>query len=132
MEEIEKLDFLQAIADILSRYQIIRNKFNYEHIVNKIIVPQKSILDLFKIDLLNHRKARLALYYHLHMQPSEINEMEYYDFEDLLYDLSELLKEKAEAEKKAYGDQKDNSPKAPNYKQPKMPSMPKMPRMPRF
>ena len=126
MEEFNELEFLQVISEMIFHYNFIRTK-RVSVDYNKIIVPQKSVLDLYKIDLLNHRKARLALYYHLHMQPSEIDNMAYYDFEDLLYDLSELLKEKNEAEKKSYESQKDSS-KMPNYKQPKAPKMPTMPR----
>lgn len=100
----------------------------------KYNISQKNVLDLFKIDLTNHRKARLALHYHLRIQPSEIDDMFYMDFEFLLIDLNDLLKEKNEAEKKQYEGNKENTP---NYskqmnqmgkmKMPKM-SMPKMPK----
>ena len=70
--------------------RLIPYKINYN---TSIIIPQDNILNLFLIDLENHRKARLALYYHLHIQPSEINNMDYMDFEYLLMDLNEMLKE---------------------------------------
>ena len=65
------------------------------------------------------------------MQPSEIERMPYYEYEITVENLQELLKEKAEAEKKAYEDseKKNDTSKytkgAGNYKAPKMPSMPK-------
>ncbi len=120
-ENIPDSDFVYMLKSILYNYQFIKPKYVFN---NAIRVPQKSVLDLYKIDLMNHRKARLAVYYHLHMQPSEIDNMFYYDFEDLLMDLSDMLKEKADAEKKAYGDQKEQS----QVKQPKMPKMPTMPK----
>ena len=105
-------------------------------VITKYYIPKKNILDLFKINLVNHRKARLALHYHLRIQPSEIDNMDYMDFEFLLLDLNELLKEKNDAEKKAYGSDKESASggttnyqnqmkNMSNFKMPKV-QMPKM------
>ncbi len=67
------------------------------------------------------------------MQPSEIEQMPYYEYEITLENLHELLKEKQDAEKRAHGDQQKNSPnyggmmknysnayKVPKFKTPKI------------
>ena len=64
------------------------------------------------------------------MQPSEIMKFEYWEYEQTLEELSQYLKDKNEAEKKAYGDQKKDSPNMSGMmKKYKTPSMPKF-RMP--
>ena len=70
----------------------------------------------------------MALYYHLHMQPSEIERMPYYEYEITIENLQELLKEKAEAEKKAYEDGEKKNDSGSKYKTPKTPKMPSMPK----
>lgn len=120
-----------GIEDLKRFFYDYQIKVDYSHLLNKkpvMSIMQKSILDLFKIDLINHRKARLALHYHLRIQPSEIDMMDYMDFEYLLLDLNELLKEKQEAEKKAYDDSKQKTPDySKGFKMPKF-SMPKAPK----
>jgi hypothetical protein len=51
----------------------------------------------------------VALYYHIRLQPSEIENLPFYEFEITMKELSELLKQKNEAERKAYGQQQDQS-----------------------
>jgi len=97
-----------------------------------ISVDKKSILSMFKINLENFFKAKLALYYHLRMQPSEIENMPYYEYEMTLENLQELLKEKHDAEKGANKSQQDSIPNyskmAGKFKSPKMPNI-KIPKM---
>ena len=69
----------------------------------------------------------MALYYHLHIQPSEIENMPYYEYEITLENLHDLLKEKNDAERKAHEDQTANTP---NYN--KMANSFKAPSMPKF
>jgi hypothetical protein len=58
--------------------------------------------------LKNFFKAKAVLYYHMRIQPSEIENMPYYEMEITLEELVEILKQKNEAEKKAYDGQKGN------------------------
>ena len=51
----------------------------------------------------------MALYYHIRLQPSEIENLPFYEFEITMKELSELLKQKNDAERKAYGQQQDSS-----------------------
>ena len=51
----------------------------------------------------------MALYYHIRLQPSEIESLPFYEFEITMKELSELLKQKNEAERKAYGQQQESS-----------------------
>lgn len=76
--------------------------------------------------------------YHLRLQPSEVENMPYYEYEYIVQNLVELLKEKQEAEKGQSGDMsahqmmadakknmpKVNSPKMPKVSTPKFPSVP--------
>lgn len=125
-------EYEQLFCELYDNYLVTKPIYKYISDDSSItIISKKNILDLFKIDLLNHRKARLAIYYHLHLQPSELDYMTYFDFEDLVFDLGDMLKEKAEAEKKAYNDQKESSganqakynKSIPKISQPKIPSM---------
>lgn len=125
-------NYTEAVPDLKLFFYKYQLKPIYKRIRKPImLISRKNILDMFKINLLNHRKARLALQYHLHgFTPSEIDGMWYMDFENKLFDLSELLKEKQDAEKKQYDESKSNSPdygkqmksassfKAPNFKTP--------------
>jgi hypothetical protein len=123
----------KAIPDVIDYFRATQQiKPKQKRVIKPImLILPKNILDMFKIDLVNHRKARLALQYHLHgFTPGEIDNMWYMDFEYKLMDLAELLKEKQEAEKKAYDDQKANTPdyskhmkgmKTPNFKTPSFP-----------
>jgi len=98
-------------------------------------ISKKNILDLFSINLENFFKAKFALHYHLHMQPSEIEELPYYEFEYILKNLSDFLEEKNKQEKEGHEKQQANTPNYSKYgkqfsgmKTPKMPNV-KMPRM---
>ena len=65
------------------------------------------------------------------MQPSEMERMKFYEFEILLENLNEFLKEKHEAEKGASEGAQKNTPNMSKFKPPSMPKMPKI-NMPRF
>lgn len=83
---------------------------------------------------MNLFKAKFALYYHLRLQPSEIENMPFYEFEYTLENLKDFLKEKNEAEKGQSDQMNKNMPDMSKFKAPKMPSTPKMPniKMPRL
>ena len=82
---------------------------------------------MFKISLENFFKVRFYIYKHLHLQPSELDRMEYYEYHYIVKDLIEYLKKENEANK-AQQDATNGAVgnmKAPNIKVPKM-SIPKM------
>lgn len=81
---------------------------------------------MFKISLENFFKLRFYIYEKLHVQPSELNNMDYYEFHYLVKDLLEHLKEQNEQNKKERdeADSMKSSFKAPNYKAPNI-SVPK-------
>lgn len=53
------------------------------------------------------------MYYHLRIQPSEIENLPYYEFEITLEELIDILKQKNDAEKKTYDN--SNNPNVPNF-----------------
>lgn len=75
---------------------------------------------------MNLFKAKFALYYHLRLQPSEIEQFPFYEFEYTLENLKDFLKEKNDAEKGQYDQMNKNMP-SNQFKQPSMPKTPKMP-----
>jgi len=76
---------------------------------------------LFKISLENFFKTKFYIYLKLHIQPSELEAMEYYEFHYLVKDLVEHIKEenkKNEEQNEAY--KGAAMPKVPNLKVPSM------------
>jgi hypothetical protein len=60
------------------------------------VVLRLKISDIFKgfqIDLRGFYKNRVYVQHHLHIQPSEIDNMNYYEYQWMLKDLVEMLKE---------------------------------------
>ena len=88
---------------------------------------ESSLFSLFKISLENFFKTKFYIYKHLHLQPSELEAMEYYEFHYLVKDLLEFLQK----ENDTNTDQQDQTGKAmsgmkmPNIKMPNI-KMPKM------
>jgi hypothetical protein len=83
-----------------------------------------NLFSLFKISLENFFKTKFYLYLKLHIQPSELDNLEYYEFHYLVKDLVEHLKEENkqnEKQNEAYG---SSMPKIPNLKVPNL-SVPK-------
>ena len=73
--------------------------------------------------------------YHLRLQPSEVEKLPFYEYEFIVQNLIDILKEKNEAEKNGYeGQNMDPNSYMKNIKMPKVPNMgngisnfPKMP-----
>lgn len=70
---------------------------------------------MFKVNLENLIKIKCALYHHWRLQPSEIENMEYWEFELSVENLQEFLKEKNDQEKKQQQEQQKNTPNAGKY-----------------
>ncbi len=86
-----------------------------------------NLFSLFKISLENFFKIRFYIYLHLGVQPSELNNMEYYEYHYVVKDLIEHLKKENEANKSQQdaasgmmSGMKMPSIKMPNMKMPKM------------
>jgi hypothetical protein len=74
------------------------------------------------------------LLYHLRLQPSEVEQMPYYEYEYIVENLINILKEKQEAEEnqsKDYGESLSAN-KMMNNANSMMPKMPSMPSTPSF
>lgn len=56
-----------------------------------VLLRWKDVFKSFKIDVRDFYKARVYLQKHLHIQPSEIDIMYYYEFQWMLDDLKEML-----------------------------------------
>ena len=59
----------------------------------KVRIKMKDIFKSFKVDLRGFYKNRVYVQHHLHIQPSEISAMFYYEYQWMLLDLIEMLKE---------------------------------------
>ena len=98
----------------------------------------RDLIKAFQIDLRSFYKNRVYVQHHLHIQPSEIDNMCYYEYQWMLKDLVDMLKEqngdksssqdevneqmetmKSNASKytKGFG---NNMPNMGNFKMPKM------------
>jgi hypothetical protein len=82
---------------------------------------------LFRISLENFFKTKFYIYQNLHIQPSELEALDYYEFHYLVKDLLEFLKKQNEAnsgQQEQAGDIMSKM-KMPNMKMPTM-KMPKL------
>ena len=68
------------------------------------------------------------MYYHLHLQPSEIEKFPFYEYEITIENLQDFLKEKHDAEKGQQDAQQSNMPNMSKFNAPKMPNI-KMPKL---
>lgn len=86
-----------------------------------------NLFSLFKISLENFFKTKFHIYLKLHIQPSELENLEYYEFHYLVKDLIEHIKAE---NKQNEGQQEATSGMMSNMKMPnmKMPNM-KMPKL---
>ena len=82
---------------------------------------------MFKISLENFFKTKFYIYFKLHIQPSELDNMEYYEFHYLVNDLVDHMKmeNKQNAGQQEQTNDMMGSMKMPNLKMPSM-KMPKM------
>lgn len=103
------------------------------------IIKLKDIVKSFQIDIRGFHKNRVYLQHHLHIQPSEIDNLYYYEYSWMIKDLIELLeKQNGEGNNQSSADdkmdemkQKANSftkgfsgaNKLPNFKNFKVPKL---------
>ena len=91
---------------------------------------------LFQISLLNFYKVRVLLLEKLHLQPTELDLLPFYEYEFTLEIYNDLLKERNKQEQQQTQDEKDKynmdnmagqaKRQMSNVKVPNMPSMPKI------
>ena len=81
---------------------------------------------MFAVNVENLIKVKCALYHHWRLQPSELEGMEYWEFEMTVENLQEFLKEKNESERKQQQEHDKSMPNTGammrNYKVPKVPN----------
>jgi len=90
-------------------------------------VTGSNLFSLFKISLENFFKTKFHIYLKLHIQPSELENLEYYEFYYLVKDLIANIKEENkqnqgqnDATSGAMGGMKMPNLKVPTIKMPKM------------
>ena len=85
---------------------------------------------LFQVDLRDLGKVFTRLYFHIYQPRSELLEMDFWEFENTIEDVKDILDEKRNAED---GNKQDNNQQQQlnKYKtsMPKTPRMPKIPKM---
>ncbi len=81
---------------------------------------------LFQISLLNFYKIRILLLEKLHLQPSELDSLPYYEYEYTVELYNEMLKERKEGDDKKQKTQEDKY-NIKGMQQQATQSMPKMP-----
>ena len=96
---------------------------------------ESKVFSLFQISLENFFKTKFYLGLHLHLQPGEIDNLDYYEYFYYVQNLSDHLKnqqkkegEQNEQMQEKYGDYKKHIPNMSQYKSPKMPNI-KMPKI---
>lgn len=97
-------------------------------------IMEFSIYKLFSINLIQLIKNKAALAKNFNIQPSEIDRMQYWEYEFFLDEVNNIIKAENEQQEKQAGDYNVNSmmrginknmPKMPNTNFYKTPSMPK-------
>ena len=86
-----------------------------------------KVFSLFQISLENYFKTKFYLGIHLRMQPSEIENMYYYEYWYYVKNLSDYIKEKNKQTKDQQEQANERqSSMSSKYKTPKMPKVPTM------
>lgn len=92
----------------------------------------QGLFGLFQVNLENYIKVKFAFMYHMQIPPEQIDNWPYWEYEEYVELLSDVLKKKQQAEKDQNSSQHsgmDPSREAGKImKNAKMPSMPKMPK----
>ena len=92
---------------------------------------ESKVFSLFQISLENFFKTKFYLGHHLRLQPSEIDNLDFYEYTYYVQNLMEYLKQKQkqegqqqEQQQEQMADYKKYMPNPNSYKSPKMPSKP--------
>jgi sortase (surface protein transpeptidase) len=93
---------------------------------------ESKVFSLFQISLENFFKTKFYLGLHLHIQPSEIDQLEYYEYWYYVQNLKDHLDKKNKAQKdqeqaqsEKYSTSKYTNPKVPSMNMPSV-KMPKI------
>lgn len=90
---------------------------------------------IFQVDVRNLVKNKLAISREYHVQPSEIDKLQFYEYEMYLDEINRDIKEQEKRKKEQEKEQKASMPNMGNIMrtaQSSMPKMPTMPSMPKF
>jgi hypothetical protein len=93
----------------------------------------QGLFGLFQVNLENYIKVKFAFMYHMQISPEQIDNWPYWEYEEYVELLTDVLKRKQQAEKESSSQQQGMDPsreagkfmkgvKMPNTKMPNMPS----------
>jgi len=88
----------------------------------------QGLFGLFQVNLDNYIKVKFAFMYHMQISPEEIDNWPYWEYEEYVELLSDVLKKKQQAEKESSSQQSSHDPSKDASKymnKMKMPNMPK-------
>jgi hypothetical protein len=94
----------------------------------------QGLFGMFQVNLDNYIKVKFAFMYHMQIPPEQIDNWPYWEYEEYVELLSDVLKKKQNAEKGESNQQSSMDPSREAgkiMKNAKMPT-PKMPSMPKF
>lgn len=117
---------MEEVVDQFEWYdQILDNHFSNEE--------QFNLFGLFQVNLENYLKVKFAFMYHMQIPPEQIDNWPYWEYEEYVELLTDVLKKKQQAEKDSNSQQSSMNPsteagkfmkgvKMPSAKMPSMPS----------
>ena len=80
--------------------QEINDENNPDNRFNRIFKPMQIIYGLYRIDLVNLIKNKIIISKEYHIQPSEIDRLQFYEYEIYLEQLNLIAEQQAEENKK--------------------------------
>lgn len=106
-------------------YLAQNNEEEYQDLVESDV---QGLFGLFQVNLDNYIKVKFAFMYHMQISPEQIDNWPYWEYEDYVELLTDVLKKKQQNEKESSSQQSsmDPSKDASKYmSKMKMPNMPK-------
>lgn len=113
----------------LDKYLYASKEYDWPDVKLDETYIERGIIGLFMIDILRLAQTKAALLKNFHMQPSEVDNMVYWEYEYLIEALNQQVKEEndrqqAEMDKYKINDKLNSFNSKPNFAAPKQLQMP--------
>jgi hypothetical protein len=90
--------------------ETLSQTFSEENNTEVAAETNSGLFGLFQVDLDNYIKIKFAFMYHMQIPPEQIESLPYYEYEEYVELLSDILKKKQQSEKESSSQQQGMDP----------------------